>query len=245
MSRSSPSPALPRSRAAHPARPGPPGWARGPRGAGPDAAAERRFPGGSECRTGRGELRRHIGRWICGGTGGGMGVKGDAEWGGHVYIARLRPVRDGGAAASCGRVRVARRSSAPRSGPREALAGPCCGAGRPGRHMSGRAGAGPSRVRAGAGGARPGGVPTYLYVLSTGGAAAAAAALCGDTDPGAPSPSPPGGCRAGGALCGAAASPSAALIHCYFWPGGRSRAGGRLCLPLSPMARPPPAPPLP
>lgn len=87
-----------------------------------------------------------------------------------------------------------------------------------------------------------GSLPTYTC-LALWGAAAAAAALCGHPDPGAPSPRPPGGCRAGGALCGKAASPSAALIHCYFWPGGRSRAGGWLCLPLSPMARPPPAPP--
>lgn len=132
-----------------------------------------------------------------------------------------------------------------------AAAGSTCGAvllGRGGR-AGGVAHVGPYRGRtepcAGRGqrGAPGrGSLPTYTC-LALGGAAAAAAALCGDPDPGAPFPRPPGGCRAGGALCGKAASPSAALIHCYFWPGGRSRAGGRLCLPLSPMARPPPAPP--
>lgn len=118
------------------------------------------------------------------------------------------------------------------------------GAGRPGRRAA-RArppGARPSRLWAGASGAHRGSLPTYTC-LALGGAAVVAAALCGDPDPGAPSPSTPVGCRAGGSLRGEAASPSAALIHCYFWPGGRSRARGRLCLPLPPIARPPPAPP--
>lgn len=69
------------------------------------------------------------------------------------------------AAGGCG-VAEANLPSATRSGPGKALAGPCRWrgeAGPAGSHMSAPAGAGPSRVRAGAGGARPGGGP-YLPI---------------------------------------------------------------------------------
>lgn len=240
-----------------PTRPGPvrSDWAWRSQAAGPDpAAAKRDSPVRTkECRTGCGELGRPtdwpVAGIFAGALAQGPGVQRDAEWVSYVYVAWLQPGRDGGDAVSCRRlrggggepplryafwaaggtygavllVRGGRAGGAAHVGPCWGRTESCAGRGQ--RGALGR-----------------GSLPTYTC-LALGGAAAAAAALCGDPDPGAPSPRPPGGCRTGGALCGKAASPSAVLIHCYFWPGGRSRAGGRLYLPLSPMARPPPAPP--
>lgn len=178
VSRSPPSPALPRSRAAHPARPGPPrlglaaagcGARSGGGGGAPFPRCERepqRLPrAGPAC-----EPATRGG--VCGGTGGGTGGAG------RCGVARLRvwlrSVRDGGAAVGSGRAAGwRRRTSRPLRvlGRGRHLRGRAGGAGRPGRRSrTCRPVPGPDRAVCGQGpaGRARAGVPTYLHVLSTG-----------------------------------------------------------------------------
>lgn len=232
-----PCPAPPRLRAALPPRPGPvlrcpvPAGLRGP--IRPRRSREQgAFPGRARCAPAvaggdlplTGDLRDNRGEP---GDTGRVGLR-------VRRMAAVRPGRGGhlpaaghfwNRAAGCAR-------AVGGAGPR--LCRTCSPLPGPGRAVRGQGPAG----RAGAG------VPTYLHVLSTGRRGGGRGSLRGPR-PRRTMPEPaavPRRAGAGGALSGEAASPSAALIHCYFWPGGRSRAGGRLCLPLPPMARPPPAP---
>lgn len=175
------SPALPRSRAAHPARPGPLRLGLAVAGCGArSSGSEARFPCANERVSHR--LRRAgpayglAGRGdICGGTGAGTG---GAE-GCGVGQLRVRRMATAGPGRR-GRRQLQevegwrRRTSPPLRvlGRGRYLWGRAAGAGRPGRRgRTCRPLLGPDRVVCGQGpaGRARAGVPTYLYVLSTGG----------------------------------------------------------------------------